>query len=469
MRKCPRCGSRNTRRRYKFHLYKKWRCRRCHRTFGSMRGVVGLLTLAIAIASIWFIYAQPDRSAMLWQRLAQSASEISDAVSTDAVGGEPNLALSSTSTPMPTAAPIAVLDRVATAVVKAIPTPAPTATLTPTVTPIPFPHLRHIDEKLYMLELINKAREDAGVPPVALGDNDAAQLHAESALANCFASHWGIDGLKPYMRYSLAGGYQSNGENGLGANQCYGEGYAPIESIKGEIRSGMRGWMGSPGHRDNILDKHHKKVNIGMAWNKHNIMAYQHFEGDYVHYADLPSIGADGILSLSGTTKNGAGFASEEDLGIQIWYDPPPHELTRGQLARTYAYCNGQWIASIRRPLTDGSFWVGDDEFSHTDTCVDPYHIPADVSAPPLLEEERNATSIYEVTQTSTVRWLTASRWDVLDTAFSVTVDIRETLREHREGVYTIVVWGPIGGESAVISKYSIFYGITAPDTYTPR
>ena len=321
-----------------------------------------------------------------------------------------------------------------------------------------------------MLELINIAREDAGVPPVALGDNDAAQLHAESALANCFASHWGIDGLKPYMRYSLAGGYQSNGENGRGANQCYGDGYAPIESINDEIRSGMISWMGSPGHRDNILDKHHKKVNIGLAWDKHNIKAYQHFEGDYVHYADLPSIGADGILSLSGTTKNGAGFASVEDLGVHIYYDPPPHELTRGQLARTYAYCNGQWIASIVWPLTDGSFWVDDEEFSHTNaTCLDPYHIPADVSAPPLLEGERNATSIYEVTQTSTVRRLTASEWDVSNTAFSVTVDIRETLREHGEGVYTITVWGPIDGEGAVISVYSMFYGITAPDTYTPR
>ena len=321
-----------------------------------------------------------------------------------------------------------------------------------------------------MLELINIEREDAGVPPVALGENDAAQLHAESALANCFSSHWGIDGLKPYMRYSLAGGYQSNGENGFGADQCYGEGYAPIESIKGEIRNGMRGWMGSSGHSGNILHKHHKKVNIGLAWDKHNILAYQHFEGDYVHYDGLPSIGADGILSLSGTTKNGAEFASEEDLGVHIYYDPPPHELTRGQLARTYAYCNGQWIAHIRRPLTDGSFWVGDDEFSHTSaTCLDPYHIPADVSAPPLLEGERNATSRYEVTQTSTVRRLTASRWEVSDTAFSVTVDIRETLREYGEGVYTILVWGPIGGEDAVISEYSMFYGITAPDIYTPR
>lgn len=320
-----------------------------------------------------------------------------------------------------------------------------------------------------MLELINIARADAGVPPVVLGENDAAQLHAEAALANCFGSHWGIDGLKPYMRYSLAGGYQSNGENGLGADQCYGEGYAPIESIKGEIRNGMRGWMGSSGHSGNILHKHHKKVNIGLAWDKHNVLAYQHFEGDYVHYAGLPSIGEDGILSLFGTTKNGAEFANEDNLGIDIYYDPPPHELTRGQLARTYAYCNGQWIASIRWPLTDGWSWGSDDEFSHTDTCVDPYHIPADVPAPPLLEEERNAISIYEVTQTTTGRWLTASRWDVSDTAFSVTVDIRETLREYGEGVYTILVWGPIDGEGTVISQYSIFYGITAPDTYTPR
>ena len=67
-----------------------------------------------------------------------------------------------------------------------------------------------------MLQLINEERVRAGVAPVVLGDNIAAQLHAESALENCFSSHWGINGLKPYMRYSLAGGYQSNAENGYG-------------------------------------------------------------------------------------------------------------------------------------------------------------------------------------------------------------------------------------------------------------
>ena len=48
------------------------------------------------------------------------------------------------------------------------------------------------------------------------GSNNAAQLHAESSLQNCISSHWGLDGLKPYMRYSLAGGYRPTPKIGAG-------------------------------------------------------------------------------------------------------------------------------------------------------------------------------------------------------------------------------------------------------------
>ena len=74
-------------------------------------------------------------------------------------------------------------------------------------------HLRNRDEKEYLLELLNRAREEAGVPPVRLGRNIAAQVHAEEALERCFAGHWDGRGLKPYMRYSLVGGYQPGREN----------------------------------------------------------------------------------------------------------------------------------------------------------------------------------------------------------------------------------------------------------------
>ena len=32
--------------------------------------------------------------------------------------------------------------------------------------------------------------------------------------------------------------------------------------------------------------------------------------------------------------------------------------------------------------------------------------------------------------------------------------------------MYTVLVWGKLNGEDVVISEYSIFQGITPPDTY---
>ena len=140
-------------------------------------------------------------------------------------------------TPTPTLAPTPTLPPAST------PTPAPTPTPQPTPTPVA-PELRHLDGKRYMLELINAERTSAGLNPVVLGDNIAAQLHAEIALANCFSSHWGIDGLKPYMRYSLAGGYQSNGENVSGLDYCIeaSDGYAAEGSLKTRVDEAMAGW-----------------------------------------------------------------------------------------------------------------------------------------------------------------------------------------------------------------------------------
>ena len=200
-----------------------------------------------------------------------------------------------------------------------------------------------------MLELINKERAESGVHPVTLGDNFAAQLHAESSLANCFSGHWGVDGLKPYMRYSLAGGYQKNGENGSGLDYCIraSDRYRALGNIESKIREMMEGLMSSPGHRRNILDKWHKKVNIGLAWDKYNIFGYQHFEGGYVEFDELPGI-TNGELSLSGRAVNELRFSDKRDLGLQLFYDPTPHSLTRGQVSRTYCYDSGLQIAAFR-------------------------------------------------------------------------------------------------------------------------
>ena len=46
--------------------------------------------------------------------------------------------------------------------------------------------------------------------------------------------------------------------------------------------------------------------------------------------------------------------------------------------------------------------------------------------------------------------------------------DLTDLLMEHGEGVYSLIVWGKIDDEDVIISQYSIFHGITPPDTYNP-
>ena len=320
-----------------------------------------------------------------------------------------------------------------------------------------------------MLELINAERQKAGVPSVELGDNIAAQLQAESALENCYKGHWGIDGLKPYMRYSLAGGYQSNGENASGYSYCVeeGDGYRAIQSIKEEIRETMDGWMNSPEHRRSILDNSHKKVNIGLAWDRFHLFAYQHFEGDYVEYDELPTI-INGRLSFNGTTKNGAKFINKKDLSVQVYFDPPPHPLTRGQLSEAGCYSYEAPIASLRLPLSKG--WTYNDseiDFGEHTTCSSPYDVPSSTPAP--SSPVWFSVSPPPLTVPYIVNWITASNWTAQGTTFSITADIGESMDEYGDGVYSILVWGNIDGARAVISEYSIFYGTTPPDTYTAR
>ncbi len=379
---------------------------------------------------------------------------------------DPSVLTSSTATPdRPTAMTIAAW---------VPPTATPPLRL-PTLIATPVaPHSRHREEKLYMLQLINTERTRAGAAPVVLGTNIAAQLHAESALANCFSGHWGLDGLKPYMRYSLAGGYQSNGENGHGSDYCIkaSDSYLALGPIRQEIQESMTGWMASSGHRRNILDPSHQKVNIGIAWDTYNLKVFQHFEGDYVQYHSLPSI-SNGTLTLTGSLKNGGRLRNVRDLGVQIHYAPPPGPLTPGQVARSYCYDNGLQVASLREPLPFGSYWT-ENRFTTTySPCPDPADVPS--SAQPAnsptqanrLWKEAYDRSNSMVDSSIVVPWITSEKFEVNSYDFAVEADISDVLLEHGNGVYSIVVWGILGGKQSVMSKYSIFHGVIPPDTYT--
>ena len=367
----------------------------------------------------------------------------------------------------------------------AIPAPAPTpgpssapaATATPRPTATPSPHLLYLDEKEYMLELINNARRANGLTPVELGDNIAAQLHVQSALKNCVSSHWGLDGLKPGMRYSLAGGYQSNGEVASGLGYCYSarDRVTPIGSVRQRILQAHQGLMGSPGHRTSILRETHRKVNIGLAWNRYNLYLVQHFEGSHVEYAQLPEI-SDGILQVKGSLTSDFRFTGDDPLWLQIYYDPPPHNLTRGQVSRTYCYDSGRQVAALRPPLSGGYYYPTHSFTQNLKFCPSPYDVPSTAQPARSGEEAHRIWANVKAESERlgsvpvTVPWVTASRLQTQGRSFEARASIQDVLRQHGSGVYSIIVWGDLAehDESVVISQYSIFHQIDPPTTYDP-
>ena len=318
--------------------------------------------------------------------------------------------------------------------------------------------------RFLMLNLINEERARAGLSLVTLGNNSAAQTHADNMLEGCFIGHWGLDGIKPYMRYTLAGGYQSNAENVAGPNYCAGDDLPPESPDEG-VQEAMWGLMASPGHRANILNPNHALVNIGIANDGYNTLVVQHFEHDLVRFETLPEI-SKGIVSFSAVITYPKDI---DEYSVVIYYDPPPHDLTIGQVSRTYCYGYGDPVVYVR-PVLHNRLQYADDIWTWSiRECPDPYDLSATLPAPSSPEEaarnweEAKKTKIpvtYDVPATTT------NHWTVQGDIFEIKANIIDQLKQHGPGVYTVVVYGWVEEQSIELATYSIFHDIQVPDGY---
>ena len=302
-----------------------------------------------------------------------------------------------------------------------------------------------------------------------MGNNRAAQIHADKSLADCISSHWSTDGLDPAMRYSLAGGYQSNSENVSGSDYCRsaGLGYSVISSISNEVQEAMEGWMDSSGHRDTILTPRHRRVNIGLAWDRYNFVAVQQFEGDYVEFTSLPKI-VGGVLSMEGQVKNRADLEHGDHFRVIIDYRPPPHEITRGQISRVYAICKGRKVAHLS--------YKSDGEVESTwKTCPSPYDILPDVPGPSsgreahlFWQEGRRLWEEGKETLPIVSQKIKMSKFQLDGDKFAISADIEDVLDAWGTGVYQVNLWGVLDGEGELISEYVVFHGMPRPAGYGP-
>ena len=305
----------------------------------------------------------------------------------------------------------------------------------------PSPDQRNLEEKKYVLNLVNQERKNAGLAPVVLGNNSAAQDHAEVLLRHNTRGHWGVDGLLPQVRYTLAGGVNYVSEN-VSAYRLLGGLPYRKQSPEALLKKSHQGLMGSPGHRKTILDKWHTKVSLGIDCNDYGCSLVQNFAGDYVEFDQKPVI-SKGTLRLAGWLKGGFQLQN-----IQVWYHEPPHPLTVAQLEAGHAYTVGQEIATIVLPPPGpGAFYPKKTTRYSWTAPTDPYKVDPDGAATNLSPRSR----------TKTVPYTIADLWSTSASNFQIRANMTKIINDLGPGVYLIVIWGKNAGESKALTNYAVF------------
>jgi len=339
-------------------------------------------------------------------------------------------ATASLSSVAPTATSTSVTSQLSTTVSTTVPstssgtstTAVPTTVYVPAAAPYK-PSGAQLELFQYALSLINKDRADYGQPPLTLDYNAAAQKHAQDVFDNYFCSHWGTDGLKPYMRYTVEGGLGFEGENsaysGWYNSSDNPANYAPID-VRQEIADLERMMMyddaaANWGHRDSIVNKWARKVSLGIVYDDRRVAFVEQFEGQFVEYFIPPTLSGS-VLFLSGRITS-------PDItvnNISIAFDALPQTLTNSQLVNDATYTDGYSLGN---------------------------RVNFIISTPPPGQSYGNLPA--EAIQ--------AARWDISQSGqFSIQADISRSLSRGK-GVYTIVIVGAVGGESVNLTNFSIF------------
>jgi len=274
----------------------------------------------------------------------------------------------------------------------------------------------------YALQIINKDRESFNLPPVIISNNEAAQVHADDILKTRAISHWMTNGEKPYMTYAIYGGRGKVSQNvGFG-------GYQNVEECiqqtaicakldpKAKINSTEYAMMyddasSNWGHRDNILDKHHTHVSLGISYDDYTFVLVQNFENNYIKFRK-PISEDKGQVTFAGTIPKGNLY------GIEIYYDVLPTSKVYFENRDATSYGNGDFIAAVVKPLPENQY--------------------------------------YE--QSSDYTLIVANKWIAGDGAVDVGFDISPLMT--KRGVYTIIVTIDVDGETFPAASYPAFHRI---------
>lgn len=248
------------------------------------------------------------------------------------------------------------------------------------------------DLRANLLELVNEEREVAKVKPLVMDPlaTRVATQHATEMAMHEFASHWGRDGMKPYHRYSFAGGTDATQENVSAADNTWSNKMSDLKQDTSYLH--VRMYQEQPpndGHRKTILAPQHTHVGFGIAVEKLRLRLVELFVARYVEVTDTPRVAKP---------KSVVQFAAkmlkrDHSLNhVEVFYEPLPKPAELSWLNEPRSYELPLHSKVLRPKVT-----------------------------PPFMYTDRTRGDV-----------------DVgLDGSFSVPV----TLYQDKPGIYTIVAW----------------------------
>jgi len=188
-----------------------------------------------------------------------------------------------------------------------------------------------------LLEMVNSERRQAGLNSLLL-DDLACKVASEHALDMAkaeFLSHWGSDGLKPYQRYSFAGGTDAVQENVSSADRIQSLTSTGVLNDLHDMHQAMIEEVPpNNGHRKTILFPRHTHAGFGIAMQDRSVRLDELYLAKYVKIDPLPHQAKPKTTIVLRGHLNLNHFLN----GVEVFYEPLPSPPDIGWLRERRSY-----------------------------------------------------------------------------------------------------------------------------------
>lgn len=218
--------------------------------------------------------------------------------------------------------------------------------------------------KAELLKVINDERRAHGAPPLAydLLGAKVGDLFCEDAARNRTSGHWDLAGRAPYLRWSLAGGYDHHGQNFAAESRTgYDFTEPPAALLKKMHAAFMEEKPPDDGHRKTVLDPIWTHVGIGFAIVGREMRMTEEYSRRVLEWVELP----DGPLPAG--KKATVAFKLPKGWsvgGVEIAWEPFPRPLSREEIAARSAYGLPAGGTMLRPYPPSGSTWTSGEKGS---------------------------------------------------------------------------------------------------------